>query len=172
MTDPADTAAGRIRAWLNGETSIIKAADVGAVLNELLSVSDRYEIWRNLAKERAGQRNRLAARVAELEARIATPNAASAVADLAFDSTPDANRCTAEWPSRRITVRCDRPAGHDQEAHRADLAGGHVSWHGPDGTVPAECECGCQPGQPCLCPERDCYCGPCPVCDRKEADHA
>jgi hypothetical protein len=26
------------------------------------------------------------------------------------------------------------------------------------------CDCECQPGQPCLCPERDCYCGPCPVC--------
>ena len=27
-----------------------------------------------------------------------------------------------------------------------------------------ECDCECQPGQPCLCPERDCYCGPCRVC--------
>lgn len=26
------------------------------------------------------------------------------------------------------------------------------------------CDCDCQPGQPCLCPERDCYCGPCRVC--------
>jgi len=26
------------------------------------------------------------------------------------------------------------------------------------------CDCECQPGQPCLCPERDCYCGPCRVC--------
>jgi len=31
-----------------------------------------------------------------------------------------------------------------------------------------DCDCDCQPGQPCLCPERDCYCGPCPVCDRDE----
>jgi len=31
-----------------------------------------------------------------------------------------------------------------------------------------DCDCDCQPGQPCLCPERDCYCGPCPVCDRNE----
>lgn len=35
----------------------------------------------------------------------------------------------------------------------------------------ADCDCDCQPGQPCLCSERDCYCGPCPVCDRKEGDH-
>lgn len=27
-----------------------------------------------------------------------------------------------------------------------------------------ECDCDCQLGQPCLCPERDCYCGPCRVC--------
>jgi hypothetical protein len=27
-----------------------------------------------------------------------------------------------------------------------------------------ECDCDCQPGQPCLCPERDCYCGPCRMC--------
>jgi len=26
------------------------------------------------------------------------------------------------------------------------------------------CDCECQPGQPCLCPERDCYCGPCRIC--------
>jgi len=26
------------------------------------------------------------------------------------------------------------------------------------------CDCECRPGQPCLCPERDCYCGPCCVC--------
>ncbi len=35
-----------------------------------------------------------------------------------------------------------------------------------------DCDCDCQPGQPCLCPERDCYCGPCPVCDRDETEHA
>lgn len=27
-----------------------------------------------------------------------------------------------------------------------------------------ECDCECQPGQPCMCPERDCHCGPCPAC--------
>jgi hypothetical protein len=32
----------------------------------------------------------------------------------------------------------------------------------------ATCECGCQPGQPCVCPERDCHCQPCGVCDIDE----
>lgn len=31
---------------------------------------------------------------------------------------------------------------------------------------PVECECGCQPGQPCDCSLADCECiGDCPVCD-------
>lgn len=37
-------------------------------------------------------------------------------------------------------------------------------------TFVEECDCGCRPGKPCLCPERDCYCGPCRVCDRDEAE--
>lgn len=33
-----------------------------------------------------------------------------------------------------------------------------------------DCDCDCQPGQDCLCPERDCYCGPCPVCGPHPAE--
>jgi hypothetical protein len=37
----------------------------------------------------------------------------------------------------------------------------------------AECECGCQPGQTCICSVHDCDCiGDCPVCDADETEHA
>jgi len=70
--------------------------------------------------------------------------------------TPD-----AAPDGRSATLRAEDASGEAFQANTSSIL--------PQGLSEPElfadaCDCECQPGQPCLCPERDCYCGPCRVC--------
>ena len=67
----------------------------------------------------------------------------------------------ATQEARNEPVAASEPSGGRLEGSHSSATAARLSE--PELFADA-CDCECQPGQPCLCPERDCYCGPCRVC--------
>jgi len=165
-TDAADAreAAGRLTAVLDSWGTTVRHHDdlgsahlVPAIVADYISQSmSAAKLERHRADLRAVLDGRLAARVTELEAEsLAALTFLGHLVD--HEDGPcrlDHHGCCQEHPGGGNTP-CTTMAARQLLA----LA------------RPAECECECVPGQPCPCPERDCYCRPCPVCDVPEAEH-
>ena len=67
----------------------------------------------------------------------------------------------AAQEARNEPVAASEPSGGRLEGSHSSATAARLSE--PELFADA-CDCECQPGQPCLCPERDCYCGPCRIC--------
>jgi len=65
----------------------------------------------------------------------------------------------AAQEARSATLRAE--GGVQASGSELEFGSGTAGLSEPE---PCDGDCDCQPGQPCLCPERDCYCGPCRVC--------
>lgn len=163
------------------EVTRLRTAVAGLVEQDDAEVKRQREMNRGLAKgniramnratKAEDERERLAERVAELEAE----RAALAAYRLAADTEPD-DELTRVWPTLNHLPCGAGIFGYDpMDADELDLAtllrvvAEHRCATAPD--APA-CECGCLPGQPCICTLNDCECiGDCPVCDADDATH-
>lgn len=83
------------------------------------------------------------------------------------------DRCPVPFPLD-AAFRCELSGGHDG-LHRARYGIANAEWATPAEVAPpavATCECGCVPGQPCICTLNDCECiGDCAVCDADATTH-
>jgi len=95
-------------------------ADVATLRNDVRAMFAEYNKLRHVVDNQAHRIQGGLDRIAELEAELKDANAIG-------------EQCTATT-GRRLTVQCGREAGHD-DAHAAEVGGGHISWHAD--TTPA-----------------------------------